>query len=234
VRGTQPVRIFPGVLSLILTRSALAGRTEIGGFLIGRTENENVFVTGATFPRQLGTPTHVVINNIEMASLAEELAERRTGEVIVGWWHTHPGLGASFMSGTDTATQRRYQAFYPQALAIVVDPVKFSESLTLQNLDLHVYRLVDERPKDLDFDYVQEPSQVIPDFYGLLLRLQSQEAVPFEDTWFERMLKDVFGQRITTPEFAEGLGSFLEAAVAFSVVGAMLLIVVLSLASLIG
>lgn len=230
----QPVQIFPGVLSLILTRSARAGRTEIGGFLIGRVQNEDVLVTGATFPRQVGTPTHVVINNIEMANLAEELAERGTGEAIIGWWHTHPGLGASFMSGTDTATQRRYQAFYPQAIAVVVDPVKFSESLVLQDLDLHVYRLVDEKPKDFIFSYVHEPREVIPDFYGLLLRLESQEAVPFEDTWFERMLKDVFGQRITTPEFVETLGRFLEAAVAFSVVGVMLLIVVLSLSALVG
>lgn len=230
----QPIQIFPGVLSLILTRSARAGRTEIGGFLIGRVQNEDVFVTGATFPRQVGTPTHVVINNIEMANLAEELAERGTGEVIIGWWHTHPGLSASFMSGTDTATQRRYQAFYPEAIAIVVDPVKFSESLALQDLDLHVYRLVDEKPKDFGFNYVREPGEVIPDFYGLLLRLESQEGVPFEDTWFERMLKDVFGQRVTTPEFVDTLGRFLEAAVAFSVVGAMLLIVVLSLAALVG
>jgi proteasome lid subunit RPN8/RPN11 len=230
----QPVQIFPGVLSLILTRSAMAGRTEIGGFLIGKVKKDSVSVTGATFPRQAGTPTHVVINNIEMANLAEELGERATGEAIIGWWHTHPGLGANFMSGTDTATQRRYQALYPQAIAVVVDPVKFSESLALKNLDLHVYRLVDERPKDLDFSYVQEPGEVIPDFYGLLLRLQSQEGVPFEDTWFERMLKDVFGERITTPEFVDNLGRFLEAAVAFSVVGVMLLIVILSLAALVG
>jgi proteasome lid subunit RPN8/RPN11 len=230
----QPVQIFPGVLSLILTRSARAGRTEIGGFLIGRVQNQEVLVTGATFPKQVGTPTHVVISNVEMANLAEELAERRSGEAIIGWWHTHPGIGASFMSGTDVATQRRYQAFFPKALAIVVDPMKFSESLILQDLDLHVYQLVEEKPKNLAFNYVHEPGEVIPDFYGLLLRLESQMAMPFEDTWFERMLKDVFGQRVTTPEFVETLGRFLEAAVAFSVVSVMLLIVVLSLAALVG
>jgi hypothetical protein len=169
-----------------------------------------------------------------MANLAEELAERRTGEAIIGWWHTHPGLGAGFMSGTDVATQRRYQAFFPEALAIVVDPMRFSESLVLQDLDLHVYRLVRDKPNDLSFSYVYEPGEVIPDFYGLLLRLESQEALPFEDTWFERMLKDVLGQRVTTPEFVETFGRFLEAAVAFSAISVMLLIVVLSLAALVG
>jgi proteasome lid subunit RPN8/RPN11 len=41
-------------------------------------------------------------------------------QVIVGWYHSHPGLGV-FMSGTDRASQR---AFYrhPWSLALVVDP----------------------------------------------------------------------------------------------------------------
>ncbi|MFX1564342.1 MAG: Mov34/MPN/PAD-1 family protein [Promethearchaeota archaeon] len=226
------VQIFPGVLSLILTRSARAGRTEIGGFLIGRVQGQKLFVTRATFPRQIGTSTHVAINDIDMALLAEDLIEQGTGEAIIGWWHTHPSLGV-FMSGTDITTQERYQAFFPQAIALVVDPVKFSESLNLQDLDLHVYRIVEGRAKDLEFAYVFEPSEVIPDFYGLLLQLDIPSQIIFEDTWFERLLRNTLGERITTPEFTQHLGNFLEAIVAFSTVGVLMLIIILSLVALV-
>lgn len=226
------IQIYPGVLSLILTRSARAGRTEIGGFLIGRVRGQQLFVTRATFPRQTGTSTHVAINDIDMALLAEELTEQGTGEAIIGWWHTHPSLGV-FMSGTDIATQERYQAFFPQAIALVIDPVKFSESLNLQELDLHIYRIVEGKSKYLEFAYVFEPREVIPDFYGLLLQLDTPSQVIFEDTWFERLLRNTFGERITTPEFTQHLGNFLEAIVAFSTLGVLLLIILLSLVALV-
>lgn len=225
------VQIFPGVLSLILSRSARAGRTEVGGFLIGKKRGKKVFVTRATFPRQTGTSTHVAIQDIDMALLAEELTEQGTGEVIIGWWHTHPGLGV-FMSGTDISTQERYQAFFPQAIALVLDPVKFSESLNLPDLDLHTFRIVEGRPKDIEFSYVFEPKEVIPDFYELLLQLDAPSQVIFEDTWFEQLLRNTFGERITTPEFTQHLGNLLEAIVTFSTVGVMLLIIILSLVAM--
>ena len=48
----------------------------------------------------------------------ESLRER---ELIVGWYHSHPGLGA-FFSDTDRATQR---AFFPHAFSVgwVRDPI---------------------------------------------------------------------------------------------------------------
>jgi proteasome lid subunit RPN8/RPN11 len=226
------IQIYPGVLSLILTRSARAGRTEIGGFLIGKIKGQQLFVTRATFPRQIGTSTHVAINDIDMALLAEELTEQGTGETIIGWWHTHPSLGV-FLSGTDIATQERYQAFFSQAIALVVDPVKFSESLNLKDLDLHIFRVVEGRSKDFEFAYVFDPKEVIPDLYGLLLQLDAPSQIIFEDTWFERLLRNTFGERITTPEFTQHLGNFLEAIVAFSTVGILMLIIILSLAALV-
>jgi proteasome lid subunit RPN8/RPN11 len=51
-------------------------------------------------------------------------ARARLGEreLVVGWYHSHPGLGA-FFSGTDRRTQR---AFFPHAYSVgwVVDPLR--------------------------------------------------------------------------------------------------------------
>jgi len=50
----------------------------------------------------------------------------RAGSMVVGWYHSHPNLGA-FFSGTDRATQR---AFFnrPYSVGLVVDPVRGEEA----------------------------------------------------------------------------------------------------------
>jgi len=47
-------------------------------------------------------------------------AELAAGEVVVGWFHSHPGLGA-FFSGTDRRTQAGFFA-QPFSLGWVIDP----------------------------------------------------------------------------------------------------------------
>ncbi|MFX1565843.1 MAG: Mov34/MPN/PAD-1 family protein [Promethearchaeota archaeon] len=223
------IEIYPGILSLMLSKAARAGRTEIGGFLIGKITRDKILVTRATFPRQTGSRTHVYINDADMAILAEELAERGAGEVILGWHHTHPGLGV-FMSGTDVSTQLRYQAFFPEAIALVMDPIKFSETLNMEDLDLRIFRVDGRKEFELNYEYAHDPSEIIPDLFGIMLTLEETSQVVYEDTWFEKMLRDILGERITTPEFTWGFGNFLEALVAFGAV--MLLIIFIALAVL--
>ncbi len=226
------IRIYPGVLSRILARSKQAGRVEIGGFLVGQVVGSRILVKGASFPRQSGTATHVTINDADMARLAEELYKQGDGDVILGWWHTHPGMGAHFMSGTDIATQQRYQAIFPKAIAMIVDPQKFTRSLDLEDLDLHIYRVVKSGAKDLRYSLVHEPKEVIPDLTKLLLRLEAATHIVLEDTWFERMLRELVGEHITTAEFTERAGQFIEVVVAFSVISVMILLILLSVFSL--
>jgi proteasome lid subunit RPN8/RPN11 len=214
----------------MLSKAARAGRTEIGGFLIGKIEQNKIIVTRATFPRQRGSRTHVTINDADMAILAEELAERGTGEVIIGWHHTHPGLGV-FMSGTDVSTQLRYQAFFPEAIALVMDPVKFSETLNMDDLDLRIYRVAGRKEFELEYEYAHDPAEIIPDLFGIMLTLEETSNVVYEDTWFEKMLRDVFGERITTPEFTWEFGNFLEAIAAF---GTLIFLVVFVALALLG
>jgi proteasome lid subunit RPN8/RPN11 len=227
----RKIVIYPGILSLILSKAARAGRTEIGGFLIGKIERNRLIVTRATFPRQIGTRTHVSINDVDMALLAEELAERGAGEVIIGWHHTHPGLGV-FMSGTDVSTQSRYQAFFPEAIAMVMDPVKFSETLNLDDLDLRIYRVKDQKPEEVDYVYAHNPSRIIPDLFEIMLTLDEPAHMIFEDTWFEKMLREVLGEPVTAPEFTQQLGNFVEAAVAFGTVVFLCIFIIISLMGL--
>lgn len=49
----------------------------------------------------------------------------RTGrtEMVVGWYHSHPGFGC-WLSSVDISTQRSFEALSDRAVAIVVDPIQ--------------------------------------------------------------------------------------------------------------
>lgn len=48
------------------------------------------------------------------------------GEIVVGWYHSHPGLGA-FFSGTDRRTQAAFFN-HPFSLGWVIDPLRREEA----------------------------------------------------------------------------------------------------------
>jgi proteasome lid subunit RPN8/RPN11 len=68
-----------------------------------------------------GTPVHMQFNAEAWDYISGLLEESFPDQIILGWYHSHPGLGV-FMSGVDRDT---HQAFYnrPWNLALVVDPV---------------------------------------------------------------------------------------------------------------
>lgn len=100
-------------------------RVESGGLLVGR-----VYETGRgalisaiehAVPAQVfdGTGT-----SLQMSSEVWEAARLQTppGGCTVGWYHSHPNLGA-FFSGTDRRTQSRFFA-NPYSIGLVVDPIR--------------------------------------------------------------------------------------------------------------
>lgn len=115
---------------------------ETAGLLIGHEEGGIVHVDSIRVGKQTGNAVHVVISDEELMHAAIEVSERSDGKVIVGWWHTHPGLSA-FLSGTDIRTQSVYQALMPKAIAIVIDDMKYMETGKLTDLDFGVFRVSD-------------------------------------------------------------------------------------------
>ncbi len=50
---------------------------------------------------------------------------KQTGrpEMVVGWYHSHPGFGC-WLSGVDINTQQSFEALSARAVAVVVDPIQ--------------------------------------------------------------------------------------------------------------
>jgi proteasome lid subunit RPN8/RPN11 len=101
-------------------------REECGGLLLGEVFGDGddparsraVLVTQAVAAEEFAS-TGI---SLRMSSGVWERARGRLGplELVVGWYHSHPGLGA-FFSATDRRTQR---AFFPHAYSVgwVADP----------------------------------------------------------------------------------------------------------------
>ena len=47
----------------------------------------------------------------------------RRPEMVVGWYHSHPGFGC-WLSGVDINTQQSFEALSERAVAVVVDPIQ--------------------------------------------------------------------------------------------------------------
>jgi proteasome lid subunit RPN8/RPN11 len=67
-----------------------------------------------------GSPVHLQFVPETWADISGIIEDNYPDMVVVGWYHSHPGLDV-FMSSTDRATQRAFFN-HPWSLAVVVDP----------------------------------------------------------------------------------------------------------------
>lgn len=155
------VVIYPSTLSKIIDFAGIDPRTESAGFLIGKIVRDELLITDSTMTKHTGTSAHVVVDNTEMAEIADELSGRGENESIIGWWHSHPGMGAGFMSGTDTATQEQYQKMFPQAVALVIDPVKFLQTGKIEDLDYKCYTIINKKYESLETKIADDQNEIL-------------------------------------------------------------------------
>lgn len=124
---------------------------ETAGLLIGEMVGKDLYIDEIIIGAQVGNAVHVEINEEALIAATVEISEREDGKAIMGWFHTHPGM-SSFMSPTDVATQRIYQALFPEAIAIVIDPIKFSETNNIEDLDFGVFRLFNGKSARMKYE----------------------------------------------------------------------------------
>ena len=55
--------------------------------------------------------------------MLEMLKQTGRPEMVVGWYHSHPGFGC-WLSGVDMNTQTSFEQLNPRAVAVVVDPIQ--------------------------------------------------------------------------------------------------------------
>jgi proteasome lid subunit RPN8/RPN11 len=127
----QPFIFFNQAARERVMKHAHSKDVELGGLLVGavfgrRPDNSPIAIDiREAVPSEKFESTSV---SLSMSSDVWQKAAcyRDQGLCVVGWYHTHPNLGA-FFSGTDRSTQRGFFR-EPYSLGLVVDPIRGEEA----------------------------------------------------------------------------------------------------------
>lgn len=155
VRGAYPIFFHARVLDCILDYSAQDPYRECGGFLVGDVYrhsegNGSSYVEVRQFaPARdtIGAAASMRFTHATWAGLSRDLETRFPGERVVGWHHTHPGLGI-FLSAHDRFIHTHFFSS-PWHVAMVVDP---------RNHEFAFFQWDQGRLIDVGFIWVPPPS----------------------------------------------------------------------------
>ncbi|KAJ1609267.1 26S proteasome-associated Mov34/MPN/PAD1-like and JAB domain-containing protein [Cryptosporidium canis] len=98
---------------------------EVMGLLLGEfIDDYSVRVVDVFSMPQSGNSVSVeAVDPVYQTDMLEMLKRVGRSELVVGWYHSHPGFGCWF-SGTDVSTQQSFEQLNPRAVGIVVDPIQ--------------------------------------------------------------------------------------------------------------
>uniref|UniRef100_A0AC34R922 MPN domain-containing protein n=2 Tax=Panagrolaimus sp. JU765 TaxID=591449 RepID=A0AC34R922_9BILA len=98
---------------------------EVMGLMLGEfVDDYTINVVDVFAMPQSGTGVSVeAIDPVYEAKMLDILKKTSRTEMVVGWYHSHPGFGC-WLSSVDVETQRNFEALSPRAVAVVVDPIQ--------------------------------------------------------------------------------------------------------------
>merc|ERR1719245_424964 len=98
---------------------------EVMGLMLGEFVDEYTVRCIDVFAMpQSGTGVSVeAVDPVFQAKMLDMLKQTGRPEMVVGWYHSHPGFGC-WMSGVDINTQQSFEALNQRAVAVVVDPIQ--------------------------------------------------------------------------------------------------------------
>ena len=98
---------------------------EVMGLMLGDYVDEYTVKCIDVFAMpQSGTETTIeAIDEAFQAKMVEMLKQTGRNEIVVGWYHSHPGFGC-FLSSVDVQTQKSFEKLDDRFVAVVVDPIQ--------------------------------------------------------------------------------------------------------------
>jgi len=117
------------ISSLALLKMLKHGRAgvpmEVMGLMLGQFVDDYTINCVDVFAMpQSGTGVSVeAVDPVFQTKMLEMLKQTGRPEMVVGWYHSHPGFGC-WLSGVDINTQQSFEALNARAVAVVVDPIQ--------------------------------------------------------------------------------------------------------------
>jgi len=120
-------QIYISSLALIkMLKHARAGvPMEVMGLMLGEfVDDYTIKVVDVFAMPQSGTGVSVeAVDPVFQTKMLDMLKQTQRNEMVVGWYHSHPGFGC-WLSGVDINTQQAFEQLNPKAVAVVVDPIQ--------------------------------------------------------------------------------------------------------------
>jgi len=117
------------ISSLALLKMLKHGRAgvpmEVMGLMLGEFVDEyTVQVIDVFAMPQSGTTVSVEsVDHVFQTKMVDMLKQTGRSEMVVGWYHSHPGFGC-WLSSVDVQTQQSFESLDPRSIAVVVDPIQ--------------------------------------------------------------------------------------------------------------
>jgi len=117
------------ISSLALLKMLKHGRAgvpmEVMGLMLGEfVDDYTVRVDDVFAMPQSGTGVSVeAVDPVFQAKMLDMLKQTGRPEMVVGWYHSHPGFGC-WLSGVDINTQQSFEQLHDRAVAVVIDPIQ--------------------------------------------------------------------------------------------------------------
>lgn len=139
-----PLILFESEAKAAIVNHVSARREESGGILLGQAFVPSNLTAAVQFPVVIvskAVPSHEYHGtsvSLQMGPSVWESVRTEVGFLVVGWFHSHPNLGA-FFSGTDRKTQREFFC-HEYSIGYVVDPVRDDHAYFIGEESLQVSR----------------------------------------------------------------------------------------------
>lgn len=117
------------ISSLALLKMLKHGRAgvpmEVMGLMLGEfIDDYTVRVLDVFAMPQSGTGVSVeAVDPVFQTKMLDMLKQTGRPEMVVGWYHSHPGFGC-WLSSVDVNTQQSFESLNERAVAVVVDPIQ--------------------------------------------------------------------------------------------------------------
>ena len=130
---------------------------EVMGLLLGEFVDEyTVRVVDVFAMPQSGTNVTVeAVDPVFQMKMMEMLKQCGRPEMVVGWYHSHPGFGC-WLSSVDTNTHQSFEQLNPRAVAVVIDPIQSVKGKVVMD----AFRLINTESALTAREYKQTTSNV--------------------------------------------------------------------------
>lgn len=117
------------ISSLALLKMLKHGRAgvpmEVMGLMLGEfVDDYTVHVIDVFAMPQSGTGVSVeAVDDVFQTRMMDMLRQTGRDQMVVGWYHSHPGFGC-WLSSVDINTQQSFEQLNQRAVAVVIDPIQ--------------------------------------------------------------------------------------------------------------